>query len=167
MFDFSQVAPPFLSLLLSLSLHFYHLLILLSISPSFFLSLFLSVPDTVSVSLLACLSESLFLFLSGLPPFLPHTSPSFSFTFKYMLVRCVSCRNASSDCILHTQGNNKSSVLLPPPFSSSSLFPSVPQKWGIAAVNNKSRKAKRNKYRKKNRFPFHMLVYVWPLLTPG
>lgn len=116
MFDFSQVAPLFLSLLLSLSLHFYHLLILPSISPTFFLSLsslFLSVPDTLCQPV--GLSVSLFLFLSGLPPFLPHTSSSFSFTLKYVLVGCVSCRNASSDCILHPQCNNEAGLLLHPP----------------------------------------------------
>lgn len=156
-----RFAPPFLSLLLSLLLHFYHLLILLSISPTFFspsLSLSLCPWHSVSVSPLACLSASLFLSLPGLPPFLPHTSASFSFTLKYVLVGCVSCRNASSDCILHPQGNNKAGVLLPPPFSSPSFFPFVPQKLGIAAVNTKSRKAKRKIYRKKIDCLFHMLL---------
>ena len=132
----------------------YHPLSSLSLS----LSLSLCPWHSVSVSPLACLSASLFLSLPGLPPFLPHTSASFSFTLKYVLVGCVSCRNASSDCILHPQGNNKAGVLLPPPFSSPSFFPFVPQKWGIAAVNTKSRKAKRKIYRKKIDCLFHMLL---------
>lgn len=109
---------------------------------------------TLSLSLLACLSTSLFLFLSGIPPFLPLTSSSFSFTLKYVLVGCVSCRNASNDCILHPQCNNKAGVLLPHPFSLPPFFPFVPQKWGIAAAHSKSRKTKRKQYRKKIRLAF-------------
>lgn len=108
----------------------------------------------LSLSLLACLSTSLFLFLSGIPPFLPHTSSSFSFTLKYVLVGCVSCRNAINDCILHPQCKNKAGVLLPHPFSLPPLFPFVPQNWGIAAVHRKSRKTKRKQYRKKIRLLF-------------
>lgn len=164
MFDFSQVAPPFffssaLTSLLSLA-HF-------AVYITYFLSLSLCPWHSVSISLLACLSVSLFPFLPSMPPFLTHTSSYFSFTLKYVLVGCVSCRNASSDCILHSQGNNKAGVLLPPPFSSPSFFPFVPQKWGIAAVNTKSRKAKKKTYIKIWLLFFIMLVWVWPLLTHG
>lgn len=105
--------PPALTLTSLLSLAHFAVYIAYFLSFLLPFSFSLCPWHSVSVSLLACLSASLFLFLSGLPPFLPHTSSSFSFTFKYVLVGCVSCWNASSDCILHTQGNNKSSV--PPP----------------------------------------------------
>lgn len=120
----------FLPLLLSLSLCFHHLLISLSISPTFLLSLPFP-PSLTLESLSTCWPVCLrlfFRFLPGLPPFFPHTSPSSSLTLKYVLVGCVSCRNASNDCILHPQCNNKAGVLLPPPFSSPSFFPFVPQK---------------------------------------
>lgn len=119
----------FFFLLLSLSLYFYHLLILLSISSTFFLSFFL--PFSLSLTLCLCqpvgLSVRLFSFFPpfSLGPFflLPsHTSAFFSFTLKYVLVGFVSCGNASSDCILHPQGNNRAGILALPPFSSPSCF---------------------------------------------
>lgn len=128
MFDFSQVAPP--SLLFSpltpfsprrakppasrLSLaHFATSRHLLSVLPS------LSVPDTPSACRPACLPVSPSLLspplsfpLSGLPA-LPHTSSSSSSSFHFQIrVSRASRRSASSHCILHAPGNNKSSALL-------------------------------------------------------
>lgn len=107
----SGCSPP----TLFFSSHFYHLLISLSISSAFclFLPFFPCPWLSVSVNLLACLC--LFFFLSGaLLPFSSHTSsPLNSFTLKYVLVGCVSCENASSDCILHPQSSNKAGVLYP------------------------------------------------------
>lgn len=107
---------------------------------TYFLSCFLS------ISLLACLSVS-FRSSRASPASLPHTSSSSSsrFTSKFVIVGCVSRRNASSDCIFHPQCNNEAGVLLPPPFSSPSSFPFVPHKWGFTGVNTISRKAKRNR----------------------
>lgn len=118
------------------------------------LSSILSVPDTQSqpAGLSVCVSFSLF--LSGIPPFLPHTSTSFSFTLKYVLVGCVSCTNASDDCILHPQCNNKAGVLLPHPFSSPCFLPFVPQKWGIAAVNSTSREGQEKAIQKQDKIAF-------------
>lgn len=101
----------------------YHLL-------SFILSVRLCPWHSVSVNLLACLSAS-FYFSLGPPSLLLSHLPLLLFHFKKkknVLVGCAFCRNASSDCILHPHCNNKAGVLLPPPFSSPSFFPFVPQK---------------------------------------
>lgn len=121
--------------LLSLSLHLYHLLILLSVSPACFLSF----PFCVSVTLVlhqpVGLSVSDFFFflfsLLGLPFLLHNTSSAFFFTLKNVLVGCVSRRNAGSDCVLYQRRTDDRGVLLLPSF--------VPQQVDIAATNPKSK----------------------------
>lgn len=96
----------------------------------YFLSSILSV-RLLSLTLGLCqpvgLSVSLFFSWASLASSLTPPSPSLSLK-KNVLVGCAFCRNASSDCILHPHCNNKAGVLLPPPFSSPSFFPFVPQK---------------------------------------
>lgn len=131
MFDFSQVAPPSPSPFFpphplfsptrensrftSITRSFCHFT-----SPTFFpflpsRSLTLHQPAGPPVCLSASpsflsLSLSLSSPLSGLPA-LPHTSSSSSFHFQIRVSRAPR-RSASSHCILHAPGNNKSSALL-------------------------------------------------------
>lgn len=122
-FSFSPALT--LSLLLSLA-HFavYITYFLSSILSVRLLSLTLGLCQPVGLSV--CVS--LFFSWASLASSLTPPSPSLSLKKKNVLVGCAFCRNASSDCILHPHCNNKAGVLLPPPFSSPSFFPFVPQK---------------------------------------
>lgn len=122
-----------------LSLHFYPLLIL----PSVLSSLLLFFPLWVSTCCPVCLCYLLSLGSATIPTSHLHL---LLFQFKLRVSwLCVSCRNASSDCILHPQCSNKASVRLPPPFSSPFFIPFVAEKWAIAAVNTKSSTTQREK----------------------
>lgn len=134
--------PFFLTLTSLLSLaHF-------AVCITYFLSFSLSLCPwhRVSVSLLACLSASPFSFPRGPPSLFSLTPPPPLLALKYVLVGCASCRNASSDCILHPQCSNEAGV--PSPSIFLTFLPSfcTLQMKCTAAVNTQSRKDKRKIY---------------------